>query len=147
MKILIDADGSPVRKIVVRLAKKYQIRLLIISNVNHDIDEDYGDHIMVDSGFDQADHEIIKHLEKGDLVITQDYGLASLVLAKKGLALHQNGWFYRDETIDALLQKRYFNQQMRKIKKRPPHIPKRSVEDNIKFEKALENYLKSLTTM
>ncbi len=143
MKIIIDADGSPVRKIVVRLAKHYDIPLIIISNVHHQIDEDYGEHVMVDAGHDVADHEIVKRTEAGDLVITQDYGLASLVLGKKADAIHQNGWFFTQENIDSLLLQRHLSQKMRKTTRRHGHIRKRKATDNEKFERVLTAYIKS----
>ncbi len=143
MKILIDADGSPVRKIVVRLAKEFQIPLIIINNVNHQIEEDYGECIMVDSGHDVADHAIVARVQKGDLVVTQDYGLAALVLGKQGYALHQDGWMFTNDNIDRLLMRRHLAQQMRRAHKRPPVIKKRTKQQDAAFEKALLKFVQS----
>ena len=142
MKFIIDADASPVRKIVVRIAKKYQIELIMVSNVNHDIFEDYGKIITVDQGFDSADHKIVELTNPGDLVITQDYGLASLILSKKAFALHQDGWFFNKDNIDQLLMSRYLNQKLRKFNKKIKPIPKRKPVQNEMFEKALEQFIK-----
>ncbi|MFH5882412.1 YaiI/YqxD family protein [Liberiplasma polymorphum] len=141
MKIIIDADASPVRKIVVRLAKAYNIDLIMVSNVNHDINEDYGKVITVDQGFDSADHKIVGLTEKDDLVVTQDYGLASLVLNKQAYALHQDGWFFDKDNIDQLLMSRYLNQKLRKANKRLKPIPKRTNAQNKAFEKSLETFI------
>ncbi|MFP4478924.1 MAG: YaiI/YqxD family protein [Candidatus Izemoplasmatales bacterium] len=141
MKILIDADASPVRKITSELAKEYNIDLVIVCNVHHMIQTDYGRVVTVDAGSDVADHEIVRLTNKGDLVITQDYGLASLILLKGAYALHQDGWFYTADNIDTLLLQRHLSQKMRKARKRNGHIKKRTESDNEKFRKTLERFL------
>ncbi len=142
MKILIDADASPVRSIVTELCKKYQLGLVIVCNVHHQIETDYGQVITVDSGRDMADHEIIKLTEKNDLIITQDYGLASLILLKKAYAMHHDGWFYTNDNIDMLLLQRQIGQKMRQAKKRHGHISKRKASDDLKFKEVLEKFIK-----
>lgn len=142
MKILIDADGSPVRKSVVKIAKNNQIELIIISNVNHEIHDDYGTIITVDQGHDSADHKIVELTHRGDLVITQDYGLAALILGKKAYALHQDGWFFTNDNIDMLLMRRHHHQVLRKATKRLPHIKKRNPKQDEQFEQALLKFLK-----
>lgn len=141
MKILIDADGCPVRQITEEIAKEKQIPVVIVSNIHHQIKSDDALVITVDSGRDMADHEILKRTNKDDLVITQDYGLASLVLMKKAYALHQDGWFYTENNIDMLLLQRQIGQKMRQAKKRYKHIPKRKEEDDLLFSKTLRKFL------
>jgi hypothetical protein len=141
MKIIVDADASPVLNIVIELAKKYQVDLLIVSDYNHLIQSDYGEIKSVDKGQDQADHEIMSQTNSGDLVVTQDYGLASLVLLKNADVLHQNGWFYTQNNIDQLLMQRQISQKMRRASKRYTHIPKRKKEDDDHFRMALENWI------
>ncbi|MFW5794355.1 MAG: YaiI/YqxD family protein [Bacillota bacterium] len=141
MKILIDADASPVRDISIELAKKYSVELIIVCNVHHMINTDYGKVITVDSGKDVVDHEIIKLTKKDDLIITQDYGLASLALLKGANVLHQDGWFYTEDNIETLLLQRHLSQKMRQSKRRHGHISKRKESDNQKFKEALEKFL------
>lgn len=142
MKIIVDADASPVLDIVIELAKNQGIDLLIVSDLNHMIQSDYGEIKTVDTGQDQADHEIMSRTNKGDLVVTQDYGLASLVLLKSADVLHQNGWFYTHDNIDMLLMQRQLGQKMRKKTKRYSYIPKRTVENNQAFRSALNAWIK-----
>jgi len=144
MKILIDADASPVREITIEVAKRYQIPVIIVSNYHHQIHSDYASVVTVDAGRDMADNEIIKHTEKGDLIITQDYGLASIVLMKKASALHQNGWFYTERNIDMLLMQRQIGQKLRRSKHHHSHIPKRKKSDDIKFENKLVEWIESV---
>jgi len=141
MKILIDADASPVRTMTVEIAKAYNIPVVIVSNYHHQIASDYAKVIIVDSGRDMADNEIIKQTEAGDLVITQDYGLASIILMKKAYALHQNGWFYTENNIDMLLMQRQIGQKMRRSNHRYGHTPKRKESDDLKFKEQLIDFI------
>ena len=143
MKILIDADASPVKNIIINVAKKYEIKVIIVSNFNHQIYSDYAQIITVDEGKDMADHEIIKQTDKGDLVVTQDYGLASLVLMKKADCLHQNGWFYTNDNIDMLLMQRQISQKIRRSKQKYSHTPKRTEKEDLLFQENLERYIKN----
>jgi uncharacterized protein YaiI (UPF0178 family) len=142
MKILIDADGSPVRELTIQIAKTYQLEVIVVCNYHHQITSEYAKVVTVDSGRDMADYEIVQRIEKGDLVVTQDYGLASLVIMKNGFALHQNGWFYTKHNIDMLLLQRQISQKVRKSKKRVSHIPKRKESDNVEFEKTLVDFIR-----
>lgn len=121
MRFLIDGDGSPVKEEVIRLGKKFQLPVLIITSVDHYTMKEYPDFVQfiyVDKGADRADYQIVKEIKPGDLLITQDYGLASLVLPKKARVFHHSGMEYLPETIDQLLMQRYIGGQMRKAGKR-----------------------------
>lgn len=107
MKVLIDGDGCPVIAETERAAALYGLEVLIFCDTSHLISSRTSRVILVDQGRDAADWAIISAAKKGDLVITQDYGLASLVLARKAYGFHQNGWQYRDENIESLLMERY----------------------------------------
>ena len=85
--------------------------------------------------------EIINRLKSNDLVITQDYGLAALVLAKKGVVLNQNGKWYTENNINELLDLRYTSQKMRQSGVRLKGPKKRKKEDNDQFVQALTSFL------
>lgn len=121
MRFLIDGDGSPVKEEVIQLGKKFQLPVLIITSVDHYTVKEYPDFVQfiyVDKGADRADYQIVKEIQPGDFLITQDYGLASLVLPKKARVFHHSGQEYLAETIDQLLMQRYIGGQMRKAGKR-----------------------------
>ncbi len=141
MKILLDADGSPVRKEVVKVAEAFSIPLIIISNVNHMIDEPYGTIIQVDQSQDSADYKIISMAKQHDLIITQDYGLASLALSKNAYAMHQDGWFFTENNIETLLSQRHLAQKVRQSKGRIKGNKKRLASQNATFEKALKQFI------
>ncbi|HEY4537683.1 MAG TPA: YaiI/YqxD family protein [Erysipelothrix sp.] len=141
MKIYIDGDGSPVVKETIAIAKVYQLEVIVVKNYAHEIVDDYATVVSVDVGFDSADYYIVNKIEAHDLVITQDYGLASLCLTKNALVMNQNGLIFTNDNIETMLSRRYLHAKMRAEKKRHQHIPKRSQEDNDKFKKALMNII------
>ena len=96
----------------------------------------------MDQGRDAADWAIISAVKKGDLVITQDYGLASLVLSRKAYGFHQNGWQYRDENIESLLMERYeAGKARRSARNRLKGPPKRDKKQNELFFQRLCAFL------
>jgi len=145
MKILVDADGCPVKDIIIKVAKKYNIKVVLIKNICHELYDDYAEIITVDKGRDVADIMLINNTKEGDIVVTQDYGVAAMAIGKKAMAINQNGWEYNDKNIDELLMKRHIGQEMRrKHKKYATKIPKRTKEDNIKFEEFLITFLEEI---
>ncbi len=143
MKILVDADGCPVKDIVIDVAKKYNIKVILIKSICHELYDDYAEIITVDKGKDVADIALINNTKAGDIVVTQDYGVAAMAIAKNAFAINQNGWSYTDDNIDNLLMKRYIGQEIRRKHKKYTKIPKRTREDDIKFEKLLISYLEN----
>ncbi|MBQ9092175.1 MAG: DUF188 domain-containing protein, partial [Anaerotignum sp.] len=96
---------------------------------------------------DSADLAIANRTKEGDICITQDYGLASLLLAKKATVLHHNGFFYTQENIDRMLFERHLSREMRRQKRsRGGHVRKRSKEDDEKFLSALEKAIQKNKT-
>lgn len=141
MTIIIDADGCPVRKEAVNLAKKYKLKATVVSDVNHMIKDTYAEIVTVDKGFDAVDFKIIGLMKAGDIVVTQDYGLASLVLSKHGYAIDQNGMFYTSENIDMLLLRRHVSKQVRKSGGKTKGPSKRKREDTENFIRSLDEFL------
>ncbi len=147
MTIFIDADGCPVVKNTIRIAVKNKLNVIIVKNHSVHIENPNPklvEVVTVDTSRDSADYYIANRLSAKDLVITQDYGLAAMVLAKNAFGMSQNGMVYSQFNIDQLLDRRHFNQEMRrKHKKHNSKFKKRTNEDNVKFEKALSEFLAS----
>lgn len=141
MKIFIDADGSPVVDITTNIAMEYNIELIIVKNYAHDIYNDYATIISVDIGKDSADQFIVNHAQENDLVITQDYGLAALLLSKQVKVINQNGLVYNNDNIDSLLNRRFLNAKARSQNKRHSNIKKRSSLDDENFSKTLNSII------
>ena len=143
MHVWLDADGSPVVKQTLRVASRYHISVTIVTDRSHEIYDERAETIVVDEGRDAVDFEIIARMKAGDLVITQDYGLASLVLAKNGFAMNENGVIYREETIDVLLYQRAMHAHIRKSGGRMKGPKKRKTAQNEQFSKSFNQFVQS----
>lgn len=113
IKVVIDADGCPVVHIAVQICQKHNIEVIIVCDTSHYYNIENVKNIVVDKGSDSADFKIVNILNKDDIVITQDYGLAAICLAKKTRVISQNGMIYNDDNIDALLMGRYAAKKIR----------------------------------
>jgi len=147
MKILVDADACPVKDIIETLAREYCLELILVSNINHEISSDYGEVVMVDSMAEAADMAIVNRTRPEDIVITQDYGLASMVLAKGGRAIHPMGKEFTANNIEGLLLQRFINQKARRAGKRIGGPRKRNALDNSLFETRLKQMIQEQIKM
>lgn len=141
MRIIIDADACPksVLEICMRLGKKYAVEVWTVASFAHNIQSE--NHIIVDSGPQEADLKIINITLKGDIVVTQDWGLASMVLGKWAKCIHPLGKEYQSQTIDFLLEEREAKAKFRRSGGRTKGPAKRLKENDIRFEKCLEKIL------
>ena len=142
MRIIIDGDATPreVRKICEQESKKRKIKLVLVCSFDHEISEEY-EIIKVSKGNDAADYKIVEIFEKGDLLITQDYGLASLVLNKSNAVINPSGYLYTKKNIDNLLHTRYIGQKIRKGGGKTKGPSKRKKEDDEVFKNTLRKIL------
>jgi uncharacterized protein len=136
MKIYVDADACPVKDIIISECTKAEIPVFLVTSFSHfsNVEQPLGvETIYVDSGADAADYRIMKLAKTGDIIVTQDYGLASLALAKGCTVLHHTGYSYTNENIDQLLQSRYLSAMARKSGKRTKGPKPFTAEDREKF--------------
>ena len=133
MKIIIDADACPVVDIAVNTAKERGIPCIIVCDNTHSIERNGTKTIVVDKGADSADCKIANLTEKGDVVITQDYGLAALILGKSAKALNQNGLIYTNDNIDNLLFTRHVSRKERMAGNRTKGPKKRTRQNDLDF--------------
>lgn len=134
MKILVDADACPVKDIIIKVAKINHLPVLMFIDTSHILYDDYCEIITVDKGRDSVDIYLINKVEKGDIVVTQDYGLASLVLAKKAYVINQNGLIYTDDNINSLLLDRHLSQKSRQAGVKTKNAKKRNKDNDIAFK-------------
>lgn len=143
MKLFIDGDGSPVVKESVDIAKKYNLNVIIVKNFAHHIKDSYAEVVTVDISNDSADYYIVNRAKKGDIVVTQDYGLAALALAKGVLVINQDGMIFNEYNINSLLDQRYVHAKMRNQGLRHSNPKKRKLEADHNFTAALEELIKN----
>ena len=94
MNILIDADGCPVVDLTLQIAKQFSVPVIILCDASHQIEREGAQTLVFDKGADSVDFALVNRVKPGDVVVTQDYGLASMCLAKCARVLNQNGLEY-----------------------------------------------------
>ena len=144
MKILIDADGCPVVDITVRLAKKYNTECMIICDTAHVFNKEGAKTLVVEKGADSVDFRLVNMLEKGDIAVTQDYGLAAMCLARGAVPISQNGLVYSEKNIDELLFSRYVSKKVRMAGGRLKGPSKREKSQDEKFERVLSELIEKM---
>lgn len=145
MKILVDADACPVTAIIEQLAQEFRVGVVLITDVNHLLESDYADIITVGQGSDAVDYALINRTSPGDIVVTQDYGVAALALAKGAAAINQNGRIYSDKNIDRLLFERHLAQKQRRAGGHFTAVPARRTEDDESFKRNFRALLQQAT--
>ena len=143
MKILVDADACPVVTIVELIAQKYQIPVILLCDTNHVLESSYSQVVTVGAGTDAVDFKLVSICKRGDIVVTQDYGVAAMILGKGAYGIHQSGKWYTNENIDPMLMERHLAKKARNTKKRQ-HLKgpaKRTELDNKRFEEAFDKLI------
>ena len=146
MKIYVDADACPVVRQTEEVAKKHNIPVVMLADTNHILASDYAEVKIIGAGADAVDIALINLCKKGDIVVTQDYGVAALALGKGAYAIHQNGWLYNEKNIDKLLMERHLAKKARRSSKKIHlHGPtKRTEADDEKFIKGLGRLIEGI---
>jgi uncharacterized protein YaiI (UPF0178 family) len=134
MKVLIDADACPrgVMESVRRLQIAYGYELVTISSFNHV--HDGVNHITVGDGDQAADMALINRTSRGDIVVTQDWGLAALALGKGAKAIDPGGRIHTNDQMDFLLEERHLKAKFRRGGGRTKGPSARTAMDDERFE-------------
>lgn len=143
MEIFVDADACPVVKIVEKIAKEYQLPVTLLCDTNHVLHSDYSAVKIIGAGADAVDFALIGLCKKGDIVVTQDYGVAAMALGKGAYGIHQSGRWYTDENIDKLLMERHLAKKARRSSSKN-HLKgpkKRTEEDDRQFEESFRRLI------
>ena len=147
MEIFVDADACPVVREIEAIARKYKVPVTLLCDTNHILRSDYSQVRVIEAGADSVDIALINLCHAGDVVVTQDYGVAAMALGKRAVAVHQNGWRYTDENMDRLLMERHLAKKARRASHKN-HLSgprKRTAADKenfaLKFEALLQEML------
>ena len=143
MQIFVDADACPVVGIVEEIAEKYSIPATLLCDTNHVLYSDYSEVIVVGAGADAVDYKLISICHKGDVIVSQDYGVAAMALGKGAYAIHQSGKWYTNENIDQMLMERHLNKKARRSshKNHMKGPRKRTEEDDVRFAQSFEKLI------
>lgn len=144
MQIYVDADACPVVGIVEKIAITYKIPVMLLCDTNHVLESDYSEVKIIGAGADAVDFALINLCHKGDIVVTQDYGVAAMALGKGAYCIHQSGKWYTNDNIDEMLMARYLGKKARRANGKN-HIKgpkKRTLEDDERFAESFEKLIK-----
>ena len=145
-RIYVDADACPVVRIIERLAKERGIAVTLLCDTNHVLSSDYSEVRVIGAGADAVDFALVNLCGKGDVVVTQDYGVAAMALGKGAHAIHQSGRLYTQDNIDQLLFERHLAKKIRSGKGKH-HLKgpaKRTSADDNRFEASFSHLLEKL---
>lgn len=143
MQIFIDADGCPVVDLTIKIAKRYSVECTILCDTSHEFHKDGAETVTVEKGADSVDFKIVNLVKAGDIVVTQDYGLAAMCLARNAVPVSQNGLIFNDKNIEQLLFTRYVSKKIRNAGGRLKGPSKRTPEQDKAFEAALTKLINS----
>lgn len=141
MKIIVDADACPKNalQLCIKLGGKYEVPVWTVASFNHNVVSEH--HIVVGNASQEVDIKVINLCEAGDIVITQDWGLAAMVLGKPAYCLSPSGREYRSENIEFLMEEREIKAKLRRGGGRTKGPAKRTAEDDREFETTLQQIL------
>jgi uncharacterized protein YaiI (UPF0178 family) len=142
LRIIIDADACPrgAKNICQEQADKYKLELVMVIDDAHELEGNFTV-IKVSRGNDSVDHKIITMSQKDDIIVTQDYGLANILLERTAGVIHPKGFLYTIFNIESLMFQRHMGQKIRKGGGRTKGPSKRGKSDDIEFEKVLMQVL------
>ena len=141
MKIYVDADACPVKEIIIFEAKIRDVEVTMIVDTSHEINDGYSEVIVVDKSADSADIKIANLINKGDIVVTQDFGVATMALGKGARAINQTGMIYTNDNIDTLLLSRHINRKLRNGGRKIKGPKKRTKCDDVLLVENLEKII------
>lgn len=137
MRILIDGDGCPVVELAASVGKEKGIEVILFCDTTHFFAREDIKVVTVSKGNDAVDFKIVNEVKAGDIIVTQDYGLAAMGLARGAKPIHQNGFTFTEKNIDQLLFLRHMGKEIRRQGIRTKGPKKRTYEQNHAFKKAL----------
>lgn len=143
MHIYVDADACPVIAIIENKAQKYNVAVTLLCDTNHVLSSAYSEVVVVGAGADAVDYKLINICQKGDVVVSQDYGVAAMALGKGAYAIHQSGKWYTNDNIDRMLIERHLNKKARRNSNKA-HLKgpkKRTKKDDERFSESFEKLI------
>lgn len=140
-RIVIDADGCPVVNEAIAIAKKFELECLLLCDTSHRFEREGAQTLVFSKGTDSVDFALVNLVQPGDVVVTQDYGLAAMCLARGVRILSQNGMEYTDQNIDSLLMARHTAKKIHSGGGRLKGPAKRTSAQDAAFTAALSEIL------
>jgi uncharacterized protein YaiI (UPF0178 family) len=144
MRIIVDADACPGKDIIERLGKEHGLEVIMYCDINHFLSSDYAVIKYMDSGFQSVGMAVANEAKANDIVVSQDFGVAAMVLGKKAFAISPKGYIYTNDNIDKLLFERHISAKVRRSGGRTSNPKKRSKEDDERLHNNLLRLIKNI---
>lgn len=141
MRLFIDADACPVVDLAIKACRERNVKVYLLCDTAHELRRDGAETLTFDKGADSVDFALVNRVVPGDLVLTQDYGLAAMCLGRRCRVLNQNGLEYTNDNIDALLFTRHENKKLLRAGRHPKGQPKRTKAQDEAFAEAINRIL------
>ena len=143
MQIFVDADACPVVAIIEKIAKDNSVPVMLLCDTNHVLSSTYSKVVVVGAGADAVDYKLISICHKGDVVVSQDYGVAAMALGKGAYAIHLSSKWYTNENIGQMLMERHLNKKARRSshKNHMKGPRKRTEDDDVRFAQSFEKLI------
>jgi uncharacterized protein YaiI (UPF0178 family) len=142
MKIIVDADACPGKELIEKAAKENGLQVIMFCDISHVLNSNYSTIRYMDKGFQSVDMAVANETKKGDIVVSQDFGVAAMVLGKKAYAISPKGYIYDDSNIDKLLFERHISAKIRRSGGKTSNPKKRNKEDD---ERLYNNLIKLIS--
>ena len=146
MQIFVDADACPVVRQTEQAAREHGVAVTLLCDTNHVLHSDYSTIRVVGAGADAVDFALVNLCQAGDIVVTQDYGVAAMALSRGAHPIHQSGMWYTNQNIESLLAERHMHKKAR-MSHAKHHLKgpkKRTAEDDARYAESLERLIRSL---
>lgn len=143
MKIYVDADACPVVRETEQVARRYGVPVVLLCDTNHVMTTETSEVVVIGAGADAVDFALVNRCRRGDIVVTQDYGVAAMALGKGARPIHQSGMWYTQNNIDGLLAERHMHKEARRAssKNHMKGPKKRTAEDDRRYVDSLERLI------
>lgn len=143
MKIYVDADACPVVGIVEKIAQNHNLPVTLLCDTSHVLSSNYSEIKIISPGADAVDFALVNLCQAGDIVVTQDYGVAAMVLGKGACGIHQSGTWYTNDNIDQMLMERHMAKKARRAsgKNHMKGPGKRTAGDDERFAESFEKLI------
>lgn len=142
MRLFVDADACPVVDLALQACREKNVPVFLLCDTAHELYRDGAQTLIFDKGADSVDFALVSRVRPGDLVLTQDYGLAAMCLGRRCRVLNQNGLEYTNDNIEALLFTRHENKKLLRAGRHPKGRPKRTKAQDEAFSAALKRLLR-----
>ena len=142
--IVVDADACPVKREIYETAERFGASVLMVASYDHRIEPEPGVTVVqVDRSSQSADMYIVNHVSPGNIVVTQDFGLACMAIGKGAVVLSPRGERYTNENIDYLMERRHMLAKQRRSGGKTKGPKAMSETDRDRFQQKLTKVLQN----